>query len=68
MENKPVLKIYIETDGNGIYLKVITEKLGDTEYMGMKYDMSFLFATLNIMLDNSILLSGKDVRMGYDKN
>lgn len=57
------LKITIEAQDNGTYIVIHSPKTGDSEYMGMSYDIPYLISALNIMLDRSVLLCGKDVRV-----
>lgn len=57
------LKINFEVTEKGSYITIISPKLGEAEYMGMSYDIPYLISILNILLDRSVHLSGKDVRI-----
>ena len=57
------LKIELEATADGYYIKINSPKNGTSEYMGMSYDLPYFISVLNIMLDRSVLLGGKDMRV-----
>ena len=62
-ENDGWLKVTFELTKEGHYITINSAKHGEAEYMGMSYDIPFIISILNNMLDNSVLLSGKDIRV-----
>lgn len=54
--------VKFELEDNGTYITIKSPK-GESEYMGMSYDIPYLISVLNIMLDRSVHISGKDVRV-----
>ena len=63
---KPVdkgIKVTFELVQDGAYITINSSKTGESEYMGMPYDIPYLISVLNIMLDRSVHLSGEDMKV-----
>lgn len=60
---EPGLKVTIELTDKGQYIVINSPKTGESEYMGMSYDIPYFISILNIILDRAVLLSGKDIRV-----
>jgi hypothetical protein len=57
------IKVTFELEEDGYYITVNSKKHGESEFMGMSYDLPYFISILNIMLDRAVHLSGKDVRV-----
>ena len=63
---KPIdkgIKVTFELVQDGAYITVNSKATGESEYMGMSYDIPYLISVLNIMLDRSVHLSAHHTRV-----